>query len=164
MIIETAVWYLVHTHSKQEGRAQENLVAWRVETLHPKIKIRRHNEFTGAPIYITQPLFPRYIFARFNAREQSKIRFTRGVHSLVCFGDSPARVSEKIIDVIRARIDQNGFVKASNDLKTEADVSAGPLRDLIEMFEREVEASERVLILLRAIEDQGRLDDKEADK
>ena len=153
-------WYVVHTNPKQEERANSNLVAWGVETLHAKLKTRRHNEFTGVPTYITQPLFPRYIFARFNAREQlSKILFTRGVHNVVCFGDSPACVSEEIIDVIRERIDQNGFVKDNNDLKPgdRVVISAGPLRNLIGIFEREVKGSDRIMILLTAIGYQGHL-------
>ena len=164
MGIETAVedrqWYVVHTNPKQEERANSNLVAWGVETLHAKLKTRRHNEFTGVPTYITQPLFPRYIFAKFNAREQlSKILFTRGVHNVVCFGDGPACVSEEIIDVIRARIDQHGVVKPSNDLKPgdRVVISAGPLRNLIGIFEREVKGSERIMILLTAIGYQGHL-------
>lgn len=164
MGIETGVedrqWYVVHTNPRQEERANSNLVAWGVETLHAKLKTRRHNEFTGVPTYITQPLFARYIFAKFNAREQlSKILFTRGVHNVVCFGDSPACVSEEIIEVIRARIDQNGFVKVSNDLKPgdRVVISAGPLRDLVGIFEREVKGSKRIMILLTTIGYQGRL-------
>ena len=122
MGIETGVedrqWHVLYTNPKQEERANSNLIAWGVETLHAKLKISRHNEFTGLPTYITQPLFPRYIFAKFNAREQlSKILFTRGVHNVVCFGDGPACINQEIIDVIRARIDQNGFVELNNDLK-----------------------------------------------
>lgn len=164
MDIETGVedrqWYVVHTNPKQEERAYSNLVAWGVETLHAKLKTRRHNEFTGVPTYITQPLFPRYIFAKFNARDQlSKILFTRGVHNVVCFGDSPACVSEEIIEVIRARIDQNGIVKVSNELKPgdRVVISAGPLRNLIGIFEREVKGSDRIMILLTAIGYQGHL-------
>src|SRR5689334_16613864 len=84
---DTSQWYVVHTNPKQEERADSNLRAWGVETLHPKLKTRRFNEFTGAPTVTTKPLFPRYIFAKFNAREQlAKISFTRGVHYVVSFG------------------------------------------------------------------------------
>ena len=168
MGIETEVqdrrWYVVHTHVKQEERAHENLRAWGVETLHAKLRTRRYNEFTGAPTNLTQPLFPRYIFAKFNAREQlPKIRFTRGVNNVVCFGENPAPVDEDIIDIIRARIDENGFVNANDELKPgdKVVISAGPLRNLIEIFEREVKGSERSMILLTAIEYQGRLGPRE---
>src|ERR1043165_6237014 len=105
-------WYLCYTNLKQEERANDNLIAWGVETVHAKLRTRRYNEFTGAPTYITQPLFPRYLFAKFNAREQlSKIRFTRGIQNVVCFGESLATVDQEIIDIIRERIDVNRFVK-----------------------------------------------------
>src|SRR5215207_10108914 len=153
-------WYVVHTHLKQEERANEKLKAWGVETVHAKLKTRRYNEFTGAPTYITQPLFPRYLFARFNAREQlTKIRFTRGVQSVVCFGEHVVSVDDDIIDIIRARIDENGFVKTNNELKPvdKVVISGGPLRNLIGIFEREVKGSDRITILLTAIGYQGHL-------
>jgi transcription antitermination factor NusG len=124
------------------------------------MKTRRHNEFTGVPTYITQPLFPRYLFAKFKREQLSKILFTRGVHDVVCFGDGPACVSEDIIEVIRERIDQNGFVKLNNDLKPgdKVVISAGPLKNLIGVFEREVKGRERIMILLTAIGYQGHLE------
>ena len=164
MSIETRVedreWYVVHTNPKQEERANSNLIAWGVETVYAKMKTRRHNEFTGVPTYITQPLFPRYLFAKFKREQLSKILFTRGVHDVVCFGDGPACVSEDIIEVIRERIDQNGFVKLNNDLKPgdKVVISAGPLKNLIGVFEREVKGSERIMILLTAIGYQGHLE------
>ena len=162
MGIETGVedrkWYVVQTHLKQEERANKNLMAWGIETLHPKLRTRRYNQFTGATTYITQPLFPRYLFAKFNSREQlTKIRFTRGVHNVVCFGENPVPVDEDIIDIIRGRIDENGFVKTNDELKPgdKVVIRAGPLRNLAEIFEREVEGSERSMILLTAIGYQG---------
>lgn len=153
-------WYLLRTHSKQEERANVNLRSWGIETLYAKLRTRRYNEFTGAPTYITQPLFPGYLFIKFNAHEQlSKIRFTRGVRTVVCFGESPASVDENIIDIIRDRIDENGFVKENNELKLgdKVVISAGPLRNLMGIFEREIKGSDRITILLTAIEYQGRL-------
>jgi transcriptional antiterminator RfaH len=158
MDIETGVedrqWYLLLTHFKQEERAYHNLQQSKVEGFNPKIKECRRNQFTGAPTYITQPLFPRYIFAKFNVRELQKVRFTRGVLKVVSFGNNPAVVHSDIIDIIRARIDQNGFVKVSNDPRPEDKVAinAEPLKNLIGIFEREVKGRERNMILLSAIE------------
>lgn len=153
-------WYVLHTHLRQEERANENLKSWGVETLHARLRTRRYNEFTGAPTYITQPLFPRYIFARFNAREElPKIRFTRGIQNVVCFGESPAHVDQDIIEIIRARIDENGFVKPNDELKPgdKVMINTGSLRNLEGIFERETKGSDRITILLTAIEYQGRL-------
>lgn len=153
-------WYVVQTNLKQEERANDNLRAFGVETLHAKLRTPRYNEFTGMPTYVTQPLFPRYIFAKFNALEElPKIRFTRGVHNVVSFGEGPASVDQDIIELIRGRLDENGFVKTKDELKVgdKVVISAGPLRNLIGIFEREEKGTNRVAILLTAIEYQGRL-------
>ena len=100
------------------------------------------------------------MFVKFNAREQlSKVRFTRGIQSVVCFGESLATVDENIIDLIRERIDENGFVKTNQELKPgdKVVISAGPLRNLMGIFEREIKGSDRITILLTAIGYQGHL-------
>jgi transcriptional antiterminator RfaH len=153
-------WYVVYTNPKQEERASDNLRSWGVETLHAKLKTRRFNEFTGAPSLVSKPLFPRYVFAKFNARRQlGKICFTRGVNNVVSFGGQPASVDDSIIEILNDRIDQNGFVKRAEELKQgdRVIVKAGPLRDFVGVFERELKDSERISVLLTTISYQGRL-------
>lgn len=157
---DTSRWYVVHTNPKQEERADSNLRAWGVETLHPKLQTCRFNEFTGAPTVTTRSLFPRYIFAKFNARKQlGKISFTRGVHNVVCFGGQPISVDEDIIQIVKDRIDQTGFVKLGDELKQgdRVVVKAGPLREFEGIFERKLKDNERISVLLTTISYQGRL-------
>src|ERR1044072_7426163 len=95
-------WYVIHTNPKQEDRAECNLRAWQVETFNPKIRTCRRNEFTGEPVYSVKPLFPRYFFARFKVNELfHKVRFTRGVHDVVSFGDYPTAVHDDMIAIIK---------------------------------------------------------------
>jgi transcriptional antiterminator RfaH len=153
-------WYVVYTNAKQEERATHNLRSWGVETLHAKLRTRRFNEFTGAPSFISKPLFPRYVFAKFNARKQlAKICFTRGVSTVVSFGGTPASVDDSIIQILDDRIDENGFVKSGEALHPgdRVIVKAGPLRDFVGVFEQELKDSERISILLTTISYQGRL-------
>src|SRR6185503_20534825 len=153
-------WYVVHTNPKQEDRADSNLRCWGVETLHPKLKTRRVNEFTGALTYLTKPMFPRYLFAKFNARKQlAKISFTRGVHHVVSFGGQPVSVDEDIIETINSRSDTKGIVRMDEDLKEgdEVVIRAGPMRDFRGIFERQLKDKDRISILLTTISYQGRL-------
>src|SRR5688572_13188689 len=134
-------WYAIHTHPKQENRAESNLQAWNVETFFPKIKDCRFNEFTGAPSYFIKPLFPGYLFARFELESMlHKVRFTRGVHSVVCIGIEPAPVDDRVIEIIVAQIDAAGFVKIGEDLDpgTRVLIQAGPFKGLTGVFERGV--------------------------
>src|SRR5678815_5910093 len=115
---------------------------------------------SGAMTYITKPLFPRYIFAKFNARQQlAKISFTRGVQYVVSFGGQPVSIDEGIIQIVKDRVDQSGFVKLGEDLKQgdRVVIKAGPLREFEGIFERKLKDNERISILLTTISYQGRL-------
>ena len=147
-------WYLVHTHPKQEDRADSNLKAWHLETLNPKFKIQRYNEFTGKPTLVVKPLFPRYIFVRLNLDKfYHKVRFTRGIQDLVSFGNGPTAVNEEIIELIRSRIREDDSVKTQDELKPgdEVIIKLGLLGKLAGVFERELPASDRVQVLLTTI-------------
>lgn len=153
-------WYAVYTHLKQEDRAASNLQAWRVETFNPKLRTYRYNQFSGKPTTIINSLFPRYIFAKFKASELlQKVWFTRGVHSVVNFGDYPAPIDNEIISLIQSRIDKEGFVRVGETFKPgdRVEIKEGPLRNFTGIFEREMNESDRVMILLTTINFQGRV-------
>jgi transcriptional antiterminator RfaH len=147
-------WYAIHTHPKQENRAESNLKAWDVEIFFPRIRDCRFNEITDEPSYFIKPLFPRYLFARFALNNLlHKIRFTRGVHSVVCVGNAPTPVDDGVIEIIAAQIDEAGFVKIGADLEPGAKVliQAGPFKGLTGIFEREASAADRIKILLDCV-------------
>jgi transcriptional antiterminator RfaH len=153
-----ALWYAIHTHPKEEDRATNNLIAWNVETFNPKIKERRVNQFTGAATYERKPLFPRYIFARFDASSLlSKIVFTRGVKRVVSFGDGPVPVEDEIINFIKDQVGQDGLIQVGEELKRGdlVTVKDGLLGELSGIFEREIKGTDRVKILLNAINYQA---------
>jgi transcriptional antiterminator RfaH len=156
--VEEPRWYALQTHALQEERAAENLNAWGVETFAPKYKERRSNPYTGRPVYFTRSLFPRYMFARFDAgRMLRKVWFTRGVSKVIGFGDGPSPVEDEIIELIRSRVGKEGFVQFNEDLKRgdKVVIRDGPLANLEGIFERNVEDGDRVLMLLTAISYQG---------
>src|SRR5262245_41543116 len=93
-------WYAIRTHPKQENRAESNLKAWNVEVFLPRIRDCRFNEFTYEPSYFIKPLFPGYLFARFALDNLfHKVRFTRGVHSVVSVANAPAPVDDSVIEI-----------------------------------------------------------------
>ena len=154
-------WFLIHTNPKQEERTVRNLEAWNVETFFPQVRERRYNQFTGERYYIIKPLFARYIFARFDVdRLFHKVRYTRGVRELVGFGDGPATVDQQVIDLVQSRIGEDGLVRIGTGLKPgdPVMVMGGVLKDFTGIFEREMEDSERVMVLLNTISYQARLE------
>jgi transcriptional antiterminator RfaH len=153
-ITDTPGWYAIHTHPKQENRAESNLQAWNVKTFFPRIRDCRFSEFTDEPSYFIKPMFPGYIFARFAPNSLlHKVRFTRGVHSVVCVGSGPALVDDRVIEIISARIDDSGFIKIGADVEPGARVliQAGPFKGLMGVFERKASAADRIRILLDTV-------------
>jgi transcriptional antiterminator RfaH len=152
-------WFAIHTHLNQENRAEANLRAWKVETFYPKIKEHRCNQFSGAVTSLTKPFFPQYLFARFDTEVLHKVWFTRGVQSVVSFGPSPCPVDDDIIEFLRARVDDNNFVRVGEGLKPgdKVGVRGGIIDSLVGIFEREMNDAERVMILLETINFQGHI-------
>jgi len=146
-------WYAIHTHPKQEDRAESNLRAWQVETFAPWRRGRqmRRSATTG---YTHQPLFPGYIFARFNVQKLlHKIRYTRGVHSIVSVGYQPAVVDDELITLMQSRCNEDGYILMSGELKRgdEVIIKEGAFKGFVGIFERHMKDSDRVTLLLKAV-------------
>lgn len=157
---DTIHWYVIHTHQRQESRADDNLRTLGIQTLVPLIKKRRYNNYTGEITYTVKPFFPNYIFARFDVQSLfCKVRLTRGVHSVVSYGATPALVDNRIISTIQSRVGEDGYIEIGQSL-TPGDkviIEDGPLKDFIGVFERETGDVDRVMILLQTVSYQAHL-------
>lgn len=156
--IDGSRWYVIFTKPKEEDRTAQNLAAWQVETFSPKIRKEQINAFTGKAVHYRQPLFPRYLFARFDVDKMlHKITYSRGVQKVVSFNNTPLAVEDEIVSLIQSRVDQDGFVKLGNDL-TRGDqvlISNGSMTGIKGIFDRTMNNNRRVMILLEAINYQG---------
>lgn len=166
MSITTAIadnnsrWYAIRTHFNQETRAETNLRSWNVEVFAPRIKEKRRNEFSGVVSFLSKPFFPRYLFAKFEVDTYlHKVWFTRGVQSVVNCAGSPCVVDDEIIAFLQTRTNSDGFVQLREDFKhgDRVVMKNGVLENLVGLFERETNDSERVMVLLETINYQGRV-------
>jgi transcriptional antiterminator RfaH len=151
-------WYAVRTKPTEEDRAALNLTSWQVPIFAPMLKEHRTSGY-GSP-YVTKPLFANYIFACFNVdRQLHKINYTRGVQNVVSFGGHPIPVDDKVIDLIRERIGDDGFVHTDENLKPgdRVRINSGPFQDLRGVFKQSTRDKERVKILLDAMKFQSHL-------
>ena len=159
-------WYAVHTRPRQEERAEHNLQTLNVDSLNvevfsPKVKEHRCGSAISRPVPVVKPLFPSYIFARFNVETMlHKVWFTRGVDSVVNVGDKPAIVAEEIIRSIRLQMGVDGFVKIGDEiaLGDKVRIKGGPLNNFVGVFERNVGPEKRIQLLLSAVSYQCRIE------
>ena len=124
------------------------------ETYLPQyLKRRRHARKTEI---VPAPLFPRYLFVLFDIASQPwrPIRSTIGVNHLVCQGDSPASVCHGVVESLRDREDESGFIKLVNPLRfvrgDQIRVLDGVFSSWIGLFEGMTD-EERVTVLLELL-------------
>lgn len=156
--LDSFSWYVVHTRPKQEDRTSSNLSTLGIETLTPKLRVNKYNEFSGKLTHIVKPLFPGYIFSRFRYNQHyHHVRYTRGVHSLVSFNNQPSQVADEIIELVRLQIGGDGFVKTTDELKPgdQVIINNGRFQNFYGVFERGMPDSDRVRILLNTVNFQA---------
>jgi transcriptional antiterminator RfaH len=110
MIPDAARWYVVQTHVHAETKAVLHLDRQGYATYLPRyLKRRRHARRIET---VAAPLFPRYLFVAIDRASQRwrSIQSTIGVTHLVCNGDEPANVSNGVIEQLRGREDERGFI------------------------------------------------------
>lgn len=151
-------WYAVNTKSRREDLAESSLLRLGVETFCPQLKqdkwIRRRRQT------IIGPLFPGYLFARFNLDIHYRaVNYAQGVRRLVAFGRAPERVPDEIIESIKSRASDGYVTVQHSPLKPgqAVRIQEGPLRGLEAVFEMEMSGQQRAVLLLRALSYQARV-------
>ena len=156
--VDASRWYVVFTRLKEEDRVDQNLAASQVETFSPKIRRKQINPYSGKVTYFRQSLFPRYLFARFAAdRMLHKVLYTRGVQKVISFNNGPVTVDDQVIELIRSRVGDDGFVRLNDDLRPGDPVTIknGSMSGITGVFDRSMNDQNRVMILLQAINYQA---------
>lgn len=147
--IEGINWYAIQTKSKQEDVVAYYLSQLHLEILNPKQKKKKL--VWGTPKTVTEPLFPGYLFAKFNpARFLHTIQYTRGVRTVLHFGMTLLRVEDEIIQGIRERLNGDDCLEMYGSFNTgdSVMVAEGPFHGLRGIFKREMSGQKRVVVLL----------------
>jgi len=150
-----SAWHVVHTQPMAEARAAANLVRQGYETYLPLYRRRRSH--ARRVELVERPLFPRYLFVRFDpqADRWRPILGTFGVSGLVRIGDMPVPVPGGIVEALRANQAAHAFddtIAPARKLGVGARIRvlAGPFADLVGRFQALAD-SERVIVLLEML-------------
>ncbi len=148
-------WYVVHSQPMAERRAAANLMRQGYETYLP-LYLRRRSHARRVEL-VERPLFPRYLFVRFNrlADRWRPILGTFGVSSLVRIGDEPAPIMDGVVDALRANQATHAFddaIAPARKLGVGARIRIldGPFAELVGKFQALADA-ERVIVLLEML-------------
>ena len=146
------LWYVIQTKPKKEEEAKFYLSTKGVEVFNPLMEtfLLRNGRMNKE----LKPLFPGYIFGKFDLEQNYPlVRWGKGVKKVLGFGGYPTPISEEVVETIKERTDTQGVVRNRQHFRPNdvVRIKAGPLRDLLGIFERWVSDNERVRILLNLI-------------
>ena len=151
-------WYAVSTKMRSEATASSSLDRLGIEVFLPMIRERK--ALRGKSGVTTSPLFPGYLFAKFDALSQFRaVAYAQGVKNIVTFGYGPSVVDDSIIQAIRSQA-ISGAIEFSENRFSPGQlvrIQDGPLCGLEAVFEKKLDGTSRAVLLLKAISFQARV-------
>jgi len=152
-------WYLVYTKPACEEELTVRFEAAGFEVLNPKFTSRKY--FRKKLQDVESPLFPCYIFVRFNLHNDYRlVKYTRGVRRIIGTGYLPSVVPETIINAIKKSVEDGVGVKEPQPFESGDDVviTDGPLEGFDAIFDKSLKGSERVSVLLKTMNSRAIID------
>jgi transcriptional antiterminator RfaH len=150
--IDSRLWYVLQTKPGNEHRVEVNLSNQGIETFLPLFGSYQY--FQGRTVQKVKPLFPNYLFGKLDLEvHYYKVKWTRGMSKILGTGDGPIPISEKVIQKIMERMGKDHLVRLEEEWK-EGDVvqiTSGPLKELMGVFQKKISDKGRVRILMNLI-------------
>ena len=145
-----AAWFCVRTHPKREHIAAAQLRHDPdIEVFLPRIRYRRKRR-TGLS-WVTEALFPNYLFARFDlAASLRRIQGARGVRGVVHFGLRWPAIPGAAIEELREAmgLEEIRVMPASLQPGDAVEISTGALGGLQAVISKVMSNGQRVAVLL----------------
>lgn len=143
-------WFCLHSQPKREHIAARHVSQLAgVETFLPRIRFRRARR--QGPVWVTEALFPNYLFARFSwPTHVRSVRHAPGVSDVVHFGSRWPAIPDEVMQELRARFADDSAYVISNSLAAgdDVEISGGAFHGLAGVITRVMPARERVAVLL----------------
>jgi transcriptional antiterminator RfaH len=143
-------WFCVRAQPKHEHIAAANLRQYlHTEVFSPRIRFRRATR--RGPVWVTESLFPNYVFARFDWRSSLRlIHHAPGVAGVVHFGSRWPTIPDQVIEELRTMLGSEELHVIGDDLEAgdAVRISGGTFHGLEGVVTRVMPGRARVGILL----------------
>lgn len=138
-------WFCIRAQYHKELLAEFSLQREGVETFLPKIRYPKKST------WIEEPLFPGYLFAKFQpSRSLRLLRYCQGVSTVVHFGLYTPVISEETIHHLKELIGPEGTKELPYPVRAgdEVEVLSGPFLGFEAIVTRVIPARKRVAVLI----------------
>ncbi len=143
-------WFCVRSQPKHEHIATANLRRLQgLEILNPRIRFKRAS--VRGPVWVTESLFPSYIFARFDLElGLETVCHTPGVAGVVHFGSFWPSIPDATISELQQLLgdDEVRIIEKTFRVGDEVEVASGAFAGFQGVITRVMPAQERVAVLL----------------
>lgn len=151
-------WYALRSKPKKELSAADLLAKAAIEVYVPQVRVTKVH---GRPP-VLEPFFPGYFFGKLDPAngEIRLANYTPGILYVVSFGGRPWPVPDDLISAIRERLAENRgrlplvHFRPGDRLV----VTAGPLRGVEAIFDRQMSPAGRVRVLIQFLHQLCRVD------
>ncbi len=148
-------WFCVRAQPKHEHIAAARLRESGLEVFLPRLRFKKAS--VRGPVWVTEALFPNYLFARFNLRDSLRlVRSAAGVSQVVHFGEITPAVPDDVVNELRARLgtDELHVIPENFAPDDRVQISGGVMHGLSAVVTQVMPAKERVKVLLEFLGQQ----------
>jgi len=143
-------WFCLRTHLKHEHIAARHLRQMGgVEAFLPRIRFRRKTR-QGAT-WVTEALFPNYLFARFDwKRSLRRVHHAPGVVGVIHFGERWPTIPDEVMDELRRLFGQRELhlVPAEPTVGEPVQIAGGVFHGLSAVVTQVLPGRDRITVLL----------------
>ena len=147
---ESALWFCLKSQPKHEHIAAAHLrQTSAVEVFLPRIRFKRATRQGTA--WVTEALFPGYLFARFDWQASLRVvQHSRGVRGVVHFGERWPAIPEEIIRELQQAVGEAGLRTIPEQFLPgdEVEITEGAMRGLRAVVTRVLPGRERIAVLM----------------
>jgi transcriptional antiterminator RfaH len=145
-----SAWYCLRSHPKHEHIAAAHLrLLDNVIAFCPRIRFKRPTR--QGLVWVTEAMFPGYLFGRFNLAEMHlQVRYTHGVSGIVRFADQYPTIEDGALAQLRSRMGSAEIKELSYDLSQgdQVQIVGGAFVGLDAVVTQVLSAKERVKVLM----------------
>lgn len=147
---ETVAWFCLRSQPKHEHIAAAHVrQITGAEVFFPRVRFKRATR--QGLVWVTEALFPGYLFARFNwLKSLREVKHASGVQDIVHFGERWPEIPGKTIDELRQSIGADELHTIAHEFSPgdAVQIGDGPLRGLRGVVSRVMPSRERVAVLM----------------
>ncbi|HSH16482.1 MAG TPA: transcription termination/antitermination NusG family protein [Verrucomicrobiae bacterium] len=153
-------WFCVRTRQKSEHIAAAHLRELpEIDVFNPRIRFKRPRG--KHKMWVTEALFPGYVFAKFNWREHLKlVHYTNGVTGVVHFGEQWPIIDDTVIVEWQAALGEEELALCEEMPQPgeEVLITTGAFKGLLAEVIRVSSAQRRVAVLMEFLGQQVQLE------